>query len=46
MKQDRLLPVVTLVVYFDSKEWDGPMSIHEMFEEQDERVLGLMRSLS
>lgn len=29
MKQDRLLPVVTLVVYFDSKEWAGPMSIRE-----------------
>lgn len=42
MKQDRLLPVVTLAVYFDSKEWDGPMSIHEMFEEQDERVLELV----
>ncbi len=42
MKQDRLLPVVTLVVYFDSKEWDGPMSIHEMFGEQDARVLELV----
>lgn len=42
MKQDRLLPVVTLVVYFNSKEWDGPMSIHEMFEEQDERILELV----
>lgn len=42
MKRDRLLPVVTLVVYFDSKEWDGPMSIHEMFEEQDERILELV----
>ena len=42
MKQDRLLPVATLVVYFDSKEWDGPMSIHEMFGEQDARVLELV----
>ena len=42
MKQDQLLPVVTLVVYFDSKEWDGPVSIHEMFGEQDARVLALV----
>ncbi len=42
MKGDRLLPVVTLVVYFDSKEWDGPLSIHEMFSRQDERVLALI----
>ncbi len=42
MKQDRLLPVVTVVVYFDSKEWDGPMSVHEMFGEQDARILALV----
>lgn len=42
MKEDRLLPVVTLVIYFDSKEWDGPLSIHEMFSEQDDRVLALV----
>ena len=42
MKQDWLLPVVTVVVYFDSKEWDGPMSVHEMFGEQDARILALV----
>ena len=42
MKQDRLLPVVTLVVCFDAREWDGPMSIHEMFGEQDARILALV----
>ena len=42
MKRDHLLPVVTLVVYFDSKEWDGPLSIHEMFSGQDARVLALV----
>lgn len=25
MKQDRPLPIVTPVVHFDSKEWDGPI---------------------
>ncbi|EET60284.1 hypothetical protein BRYFOR_07844 [Marvinbryantia formatexigens DSM 14469] len=42
MKADHLLPVVTLVIYFDSKEWDGPLSIHEMFAGQDARVLALV----
>ena len=42
MKEDYLLPVVTLVVYFDLKEWDGPLSIHEMFFRQDARVLALV----
>ena len=42
MKEDRLLPVVTLVIYFDSRKWDGPLSIHEMFLEQDARVLALV----
>ena len=42
MKEDHLLPVVTLVVCFDSKEWDGPLSIHEMFSGQDARVLALV----
>lgn len=42
MRADHLLPVVTLVIYFDSKEWDGPLSIHEMFTEQDARVLAFV----
>lgn len=41
MKSDRLLPVVTLVIYFDSKPWNGPLSIHEMFENQDSKILAL-----
>lgn len=31
-KGDYLMPVVTLMIYFGSDEWDGPMTIHEMFE--------------
>ena len=42
MKQGRILPVVTLVVYLSAREWDGPMSLHEMFGEQDARVLALV----
>ena len=42
MKQGRILPVVTLVVYFSAREWVGPMSLHKMFGEQDARVLALV----
>lgn len=38
-KEDRLIPVVTLVIYFGSKEWDGAMSIHEMFKDYDEKLI-------
>lgn len=42
MKEDKLIPVVTLVIYFGAKVWDGPMTVHEMFEEQDTRLLSLV----
>ena len=38
-KEDILIPVVTLVIYFGSREWDGAMSVHEMFRNYDERLL-------
>ena len=42
MRTDKLIPVVTLVIYFGDKLWDGPMSVHEMFNEQDEEILALV----
>jgi hypothetical protein len=41
-KTDKLLPVITLVIYFGDKKWDGPLSLHAMFEEQDEKILSLV----
>lgn len=38
-KGDRIKPVVTLVVYFGNKEWDGPMSLKDMMEEQDQEMM-------
>ena len=38
-REDRLIPVVTLVVYFGAGEWDGPMSIHEMLSVQNPEIL-------
>lgn len=41
-KEDRLLPVITLVVFFSPDEWDGPRSLHEMMSVRDERILSLV----
>ena len=38
-KTDKLLPVITLTVYLDAKEWDAPRSLHEMLFMKDEELL-------
>lgn len=45
-KADRLMPVVTLVVYFGDKEWDGAKSIHEMLSVDDEKLLSYIPDYS
>ncbi len=39
LKDDCLIPVVTLVIYWSPEPWDGPMSIHEMYKCQDDKIL-------
>ncbi len=41
-KEDRLLPVITLVILFSPDEWDGPTSLHEMLNIEDEHILSLL----
>ena len=38
-KEDKLIPVITLTVYFGAEKWDGAKSIHEMLSVQDEELL-------
>lgn len=38
-KGDRLIPIVTAVIYFGPDEWDAPLSIHSMFDVSDKRIL-------
>lgn len=40
-KDDRLLPVVTLVLYFGADEWDAPRTLREMYSDCDERLVRL-----
>ena len=37
-KTDKLLPVVTITIYWNSGKWDGPRTLHEMLEVTDERI--------
>lgn len=41
-KTDRLVPVITLVVYFNSEVWDGPMCLHDMFTVEDKNILNFV----
>lgn len=38
-KDDYLLPVITLVIYFGADKWDAPRSIRKMMLVRDERIL-------
>lgn len=38
-KGDKLIPIVTAVIYFGPDEWDAPLSIHSMFDVPDKRIL-------
>ena len=38
-KEDRLVPVMTLTLYWGRQEWDAPRSLHEMLMETDPQVL-------
>ena len=35
-KDDKLIPVITAVIYTGSKSWDGPLSLHDMLDFKDE----------
>ncbi len=41
-KEDKLIPVITLVVYWSPDKWDGPQSIHEMLDVEDESIRSLI----
>ena len=38
-KEDRIRPVITLVVHFGADEWDGPLSLYEMMDLEDKKLL-------
>ena len=38
-KKQKLLPLITLVVYFGTDPWDGPLSLHEMLQVKQPDIL-------
>ncbi|KAI4445479.1 hypothetical protein C823_007515 [Eubacterium plexicaudatum ASF492] len=38
-KTDRLIPVVTLVIYWGPDRWDGPLTLKEMYAAADDAVI-------
>ena len=38
-KDDKLLPIITATVYLSDVEWDGPVSLYDMLDIRDERLL-------
>ena len=38
-KEDRLTPVITLVLYFGPDKWDGPVGIHDMMDIREPALL-------
>ncbi len=38
-KEQKLLPLITLVVYFGTDPWDGPLSLHEMLHVEQPDIL-------
>lgn len=38
-REDKLIPIVTAVIYFGADPWDGPLSIHDMLSYKDARIL-------
>jgi len=41
-KEDRLIPSVTIMIYFGSKEWEAPLSLFDMMDVSDPEVLACM----
>ena len=42
-KNDKITPVITLVLHFGANEWDGPLSLHEMMAIKNENLLNFVQ---
>lgn len=38
-KTDRLIPLVTLVIYWGPDRWDGPLTLREMYAATDDTIM-------
>lgn len=42
-KEDKITPVITLVLHFGANEWDGPVSLHEMMAVKNKNLLNFVQ---
>ena len=43
-KEDKLIPVITLVIHFGADKWDGPLSLHEMMAVKSPNLLSFVQN--
>lgn len=43
-KEDRVTPVITLVIHFGAETWDGPRSLHEMLSVKKTEILAFVQN--
>lgn len=41
-KDDRLIPVITLVIFFSPETWEGPLCLYDMLNPADNRILSMI----
>ena len=41
-KEDKLMPIITLVVSLSTEDWDGPTSLHEMLAVENKEILSFV----
>lgn len=39
---DKIIPIVTLIMYFGDEDWDAPRSLYEMFDDVDDNIKKLV----
>ena len=39
LKTDKILPIITLTIYLGTEPWDGPLSLREMYDINDSKLL-------
>ena len=42
LTEDRLIPSITVTIFFGSEEWDGPLSLFDMMDVPDPDVFAYM----
>ncbi len=43
-KDDRIMPVITLVMHFGAEKWDGPLSLYDIMDLEDPKLMGLIQN--